>query len=174
MTGGPIRLSLIAAVARNGVIGVDNRLPWKLPGDLKFFKRTTMGKPMVLGRKTWESFGGRPLPGRPHIVLTRDPAYTAEGATVLHDLDRALAEARRLAAAAGGDEAMVIGGEALFRDTLPLADRVYLTEVDADPAGDAFFPDIDHGRFRETELERAEVAGPDSPAYRILVLDRCN
>lgn len=168
------KLCLIAAVARNGVIGVDGRLPWKLPGDLKFFKRTTMGKPMVMGRRTWESFGARPLPGRPHLVLTRDRDYRAEGATVVHELDAALAEARRLAADAGLDEIMVIGGEALFRETLPVADRVYLTEVDAEPAGDAYFPDFSRAAFQENELERAEAAGPESPAYRILVLDRCN
>jgi len=168
------RIALIAAVAENGVIGVDNRLPWKLSGDLKFFKRTTMGKPMIMGRKTWESFGARPLPGRPHIVLTRDPEYRAEGATLARDLDAALVEARRLAEGAGADEVMVIGGEALFREMLPRADRLYLTEVKARPAGDAYFPDIDRAAFQETELERAEAAGPDSPAYRIVVLDRCS
>lgn len=163
-------LSLIAAVARNGVIGVDNRLPWKLSGDLKFFKRTTMGKPMVMGRKTWESFGAKPLPGRPHIVLTRDMGYVAEGATVLHGLEAALAEARHLAGPEG--EVMVIGGEALFADTLPLADRLYLTEVDAEPEGDARFPAFDRSLFTETELDRQPPAGPESPGYRVLQLDR--
>jgi len=166
------RIALIAAVARNNVIGRDNRLPWRLPEDLKFFKRTTLGKPLVLGRRTWESFGSKPLPGRPHIVLTGDRGYRAEGALVCHTLGEALTAADGLAGRAGVDEVMVIGGGRLFAEALPLAHRLYLTEVNAEPAGDAYFPPFDRGDWAETELMAGDAAGPDSPAFRILCLDR--
>jgi dihydrofolate reductase len=127
-------LSIIAAMARNRVIGIENRLPWHLPADLQHFKATTLGKPMIMGRKTWESLPGL-LPGRPHIVVTRDPRYAAAGAQVAHSLQQALALAGEL-----GDEAVVIGGAELYAQALPLADRLYLTLVDAEVDGDAWFP----------------------------------
>jgi dihydrofolate reductase len=128
------QLSLVAALARNGVIGRDNRLPWHLPADLRFFKQTTMGKPLLMGRRTWESIG-RPLPGRPMIVLTHDRRYHAAGCTVVHSL------AEALTAAGAAPEIMVIGGAILFQQTLPLAKRLYLTQVEADVPGDTWFPD---------------------------------
>lgn len=167
-----VRLALIAAVARNGVIGRDNALPWRLSGDLKFFKRTTMGKPVLMGRKTWESIGSKPLPGRTNIVLTRDTGFTAAGAQVFHGFIGALAEARAIAERDGAEEVCVIGGESLFAEALRMADRIYYTEVDATPSGDVVFPPFDRGKWTETEIERAEAAGPDSPPYRILQLDR--
>lgn len=134
-------LSLIAAMARNRVIGIDNRLPWHLPADLAHFKATTLGKPMIMGRRTWESLPGL-LPGRPHIVVSRDPAYLAKGARVARSLDEAIALAGEL-----GDEAMLIGGAQLYAQALPLADRMYLTLVDAEPRGDAWFPAFDQDEW---------------------------
>ena len=127
-------LALIAALARNRVIGRDTRLPWRLPADLRFFKQTTMGKPLVMGRRTWESIG-RPLPGRRMIVLSRDPAYQAPGCMVA----RSLEEAVELAGAV--PEIMVIGGAMLYRQTLPRAARLYLTLIEAEIPGDAWFPE---------------------------------
>ena len=126
-------LTLIAALAHNRVIGRDNRLPWRLPADLRFFKQMTLGKPLLMGRRTWESIG-RPLPGRRMIVLSRDPDYSAPGCVVAPSLDAALREADAVS------EIMVIGGALLYAQTLPLADRLYLTQVDAEIAGDAWFP----------------------------------
>ncbi len=135
------QLTLIAALARNGVIGRDNGLPWHLPADLRFFKQTTMGKPLLMGRRTWESIG-RPLPGRQMIVVSRDPAYRADGCTVAHSLEEALA------GAGAASELMVIGGAVLFEQTLPLAERMYLTRVEAEMPGDVWFPDWDARRWR--------------------------
>lgn len=129
-------LALIAALARNRVIGRDNRLPWHLPADLRFFKQTTLGKPLLMGRRTWESIG-RPLPGRRMIVLSRDPAYQAPGCTVVRSLEEALTVADADA------EVMVIGGASLYMQTLPLAARLYLTRVAAEVPGDTWFPEWD-------------------------------
>ena len=134
-------LALIAALARNRVIGHNNRLPWHLPADLRFFKRTTMGKPLLMGRRTWESIG-RPLPGRRMIVLSRDPVYQAPGCVVARSLDDALEKAGAVF------EVMVIGGAMLYEQTLPLAGRLYLTRVEADVPGDAWFPDWDEQDWR--------------------------
>ena len=141
-------LTLIAAIARNGVIGVDNRLPWRLPADLKHFKTLTLGHTVIMGRKTWESLpaGFRPLPGRRNIVVTRDGSYRAEGATVANSLPAAVIEA-------DGGEAFVIGGAELYAAALPLADRLQLTEIDAAFEGDTHFPAIDHDQWRETTRE---------------------
>ena len=166
------RLALIAAVAENRVIGVGNRLPWRLKGDLKFFKETTMGKPIVMGRRTWESIGAKPLPGRTNIVVTRQDGYRAPGGVVCHDLPAAVAQARLIAQADGRDEVMVIGGEKLFEYALKSADRLYLTEVHARPIGDAFFPAFDRAEWRETSRRDEPEQGEESPAYSILVLDR--
>lgn len=138
------RISFVVARADNGVIGRDNALPWHLPEDLKHFKRLTLGKPIIMGRKTWESLG-RPLPGRHNIVVTRDAGYAAEGAMVVTSLAAALE-------AAEGDEAMIIGGAALFADALPLATRVYLTEVHQAPQGDVTMPAFG-AEWRETDRE---------------------
>lgn len=139
-------VSLIAAVARNGAIGKDNALLWRLPEDLKFFKRTTLGCPVIMGRKTWDSIG-RPLPGRRNIVVTRNTAWQAEGAEVFHDLTSALA------ATADVPKVFVIGGGELYAQALPLVDELVLTEVDADFEGDTFFPPWDRGAFTETSRQ---------------------
>jgi dihydrofolate reductase len=157
-------LSLIVAVAANGVIGRDNQLPWRLPEDLRYFKRVTLGKPVVMGRKTYLSIG-KPLPGRPNVVLTRDPAWQAEGVTVAHDLDSGLALAERLAE---GGEVMVIGGAEIFNATLDRAQRLYYTEVHRAYDGDAIFPSPDPTQWRE--ISREEHAG--DPAYAFVVFER--
>lgn len=146
------RLTLIAAVARNGVIGRDNKLPWKLSEDLKRFKALTMGHPMIMGRKTWESLPGK-LPGRPHIIVTRNPDYRAEGATVVNSLQAAVS------AAGNVDEVFVIGGAELYSQALEVADRLQLTEIAADFKGDAQFPAWNRSQWRETarQSHRAEA-----------------
>lgn len=144
------RLTLIAAVARNGVIGIGNRLPWRLPADLRRFKTLTVGHTVIMGRKTWESLPAafRPLPGRRNVVMTRDPGYCAAGATVAASLEAAIG-------AADGNDAFVIGGAELYAAALPLADRLELTEIDASFEGDSFFPVIDRGQWREATRETA-------------------
>lgn len=139
-------LSLIAAVARNGAIGKDNALLWRLPEDLKFFKRTTLGCPVIMGRKTWDSIG-RPLPGRRNLVVTRNPNWHAEGAEAFASLDSALA------ATQGAQRVFVIGGGELYAQALPLADELVLTEVDAAFEADTFFPSWDPQAFEEISRE---------------------
>ena len=164
----PAVLSLVVARARNGVIGKDGAIPWRLSSDMRRFKTRTMGKPVVMGRKTWASFPQRPLPGRANIVLSRDPGFRPEGAWTFSALDAALAAARAMTK----DEICIVGGGALYAETLPVADRIYLTEVDAAPRGDAHFPDFDEARFRETARE-AFPAGPrDAHAFVIRTLER--
>lgn len=131
-------LSLIAAVAKNRVIGNNNQLLWHLPEDMRHFRETTRGKPVIMGRKTWESLPDsfRPLPGRLNIVVSRNPAYQAAGATLAGSLEEAIRQA------GNAKEIFIIGGEELYRQALPLADRLYLTEIENTFAGDAFFPEV--------------------------------
>jgi dihydrofolate reductase len=143
-------ITLIVAVADSGVIGRDNALPWHLPDDLKRFKRLTLGKPIVMGRKTFESIG-KPLPGRQNIVLTRDTNYQRDGVVVVHGADEALR------AAAGQAEVMVIGGAELFHRFLPIATRIHLTRVHADIAGDVRWPALDDREWQVIESERHEA-----------------
>lgn len=165
------RLSLIAAVAENGVIGADQSIPWRIPSDFAWFKRTTMGKPMVMGRKQFETFR-KPLPGRPHVVVTRQAGYAAEGVTVRHSLEAGIAAAAELAAQSGVDEVMVIGGGDIYAQALALADRLYITHVALSPEGDVRFPAIDPAVW--TVVEEPEVTPvPDDPAaYRIRIYER--
>ena len=158
------RISLVVAIARNGVIGRDNDLAWRISSDLKRFKALTMGKPILMGRKTWDSIG-RPLPGRRSLVLTRDRSLAIPGATVVHDWDTALT-------AAGDDELMVVGGAEIYKLALPRADRLHLTEVDAAPEGDAYFPPFDRSAFRETLREAHEAGERDEFAFRFVDLER--
>ena len=166
------KLSLIVARGRNGVIGADGDLPWRLKADMKCFVDATRGKPVVMGRKTWESLPRQPLPGRLNIVITRQPGYTAEGAIVAPDLDTALALAAERAQADGQDEAFVIGGAQIYALALDRADRLYITEVEAAPDGDTRFPAFDENAWRE--LRR--VAHPDDAendhAFVFRVLER--
>lgn len=151
-----MRIALIAALANNRVIGRENRLPWRLSADLRHFKSLTMGKPVIMGRNTYESIG-KPLPGRSNIVLTRDAQYRAPGCRVVHSLEQALE------AAAGHAEVMVIGGAELYRQTIDAAQRLYLTRVKADVQGDAVFPEIDPRQWRE--LQRESHRGDDNNEY---------
>jgi dihydrofolate reductase len=155
--------ALIVAYSRNRVIGRDNALPWRLPGDLAYFKRTTLGHPIIMGRKTWESLG-RPLPGRTNIVITRDPAYAAEGAVVVDSLRAALH------ACPAGETAYVIGGAEIFALALPLAGRILATEVHADVPGDVFFPALPAGLWRETGRE--PQAPENGYAYDFVTFER--
>lgn len=159
-----MRLSLIVAVGENGVIGANGKLPWHLPADLKHFKTLTLGKPVIMGRKTFESIG-KPLPQRQNIVVSRRSDYVAPGARVVPDLDSALW------AAADVDEAMVIGGEALYRAALPLADRIYWTEIHSAPDGDTFFPDFSRSEWCEISREDFPSVGAQ-PAYSFVCLER--
>lgn len=168
-----MHLSLIVAVAENGVIGKDGRLPWRLSSDLKTFRRLTMGKPLVMGRKTYESLG-RPLDGRDNIVVTRDPAFQAEGVSAVASVDEALTLARVLAATRGADEIMVIGGAEIFRLVLPLADRIYWTEVAASPEGDTVFPPLDGGEWREVSREPLPRGPKDDVDATLTVLERAS
>ncbi|MBN8430112.1 type 3 dihydrofolate reductase [Microbulbifer salipaludis] len=159
-------LAMIVAMARNRAIGRENTLPWRISGDLQFFKRTTLGKPVVMGRKTFESIG-RPLPGRQNIVITRNPHWRAEGVTVVASLESALEEAARGAV----DEVMVIGGAEIYRQAMPLADRLYVTEVDAEVEGDAFFPALDE-RWREVSRDCYPASERDEYNYCLVQYDR--
>ncbi len=147
----PPRLTLIAAVARNGVIGNDNALPWRLPEDLKRFKELTLGHPIIMGRKTWASLG-RPLPGRRNIVISRDPDFKAPGGIVVASL------AAALAASADASEAFVIGGAEIYALALPEAQCLRLTEIDRDFPGDTHFPGFDPAAWRETERKSHRAA----------------
>ena len=165
-----MRVAIIVAMAENRVIGREGGLPWHIPGDLKLFKKTTMGKPIIMGRKTWGSLG-RPLPGRPHIVITRDPDYEAEGASMVNDLDEGLKLADTLAVDLGVDEVMVIGGAEIYRQALPRADRLYLTEVALNPEGDVEFPEFGREDWREVS-RTVFPAKEKGPAYTLVVYDR--
>ncbi|MDP5210364.1 dihydrofolate reductase [Microbulbifer sp. 2205BS26-8] len=156
-----ISVALIAAVARNGAIGKDDGLPWRLSGDLQFFKRITMGKPVVMGRKTFESIG-RPLPGRNNIVITRNASWQAGGVEVVASLEAGLCRAREWALKVGAAEVMVIGGAQIYRQALPLASHLYITEVDAEVDADAFFPKLDDSWV---EIVRECYPASDSNEY---------
>lgn len=159
-------ITLIAAMARNRAIGFDGGMPWHLPAELKHFKASTMGKPIVMGRKTWESIG-RALPGRQNIVVTRKRAYQAEGCTVVPSFDQAME-------AAVGEEVMIIGGGQLYRQALPLADRMILTLVDCEPEADTWFPEWNKDEWREIS-RRSQVADENNElAYKVLTLEKSN
>lgn len=163
-------LSLIAALGENRVIGVDNSMPWHLPGDFKYFKATTLGKPIIMGRKTWDSLG-RPLPGRLNLVVSRQPDLQLEGAEVFSSLDVAVKRAEEWAHEQGVDEVMLIGGAQLYAQGLDQADRLYLTRVALSPEGDAWFPEFDPAQWKlVSNTENAAVE--DKPAYAFEVWER--
>lgn len=165
------KLTLVVAVARNGVIGRNGALPWRLSSDMKRFKAATMGKPVLMGRKTWDSLPKKPLPGRQNLVVTRDAEFKADAAWVYTDLAVMLAAARAMAEAADVEEACVVGGAQLYNAVLPKADRIILTEVNLSPEGDARL-DLDLSRWREVSRE-AVAAGPNDDAdFIVRVLER--
>lgn len=164
-------VSFVVAMASNRVIGRDNALPWHLPNDLKFFKRTTMGKPIIMGRRTYDSIG-RPLPGRANIVITRRRDYQPEGVKVVHGLREALQLAEHIGIIDGVTETAIIGGAEIFREALPLTDRIYLTEVHAEVEGDVFFPEFDRSQWEEVGREDCKAEGPNPYDYSFVVLER--
>ena len=151
-------LSLIVALAENRVIGLDNRMPWHLPGDFKYFKATTLGKPIIMRRKTWDSLG-RPLPGRLNLVVSRQPGLQLEGAEVFASLEEAIVRADAWAREQGVDELMLIGGAQLYAQGLEkgLVDRLYLTRVEMNPEGDAWFPEVEEGVWKKVSSQKGPV-----------------
>jgi len=172
MMNSPIRLSAIVARGRNNVIGRDGDLPWRLRDDLKHFKQITSGAPLIMGRKTWESLPRRPLPGRPHLVLTRDWTYEAPGARVYSHLSPAISVARTMAAQSGRDDVFIIGGAALFADSFPKLDRLYLTDVDAAPEGDVYLSGFDEADWVETGRAAYPAGDGNDHAFVLRTLDR--
>lgn len=163
-------ISLIVAKADNDVIGAGNKMPWHIPSELAHFKQRTMGKPMIMGRKTFESLG-RVLPGRPHVVISRQSLQLPENCYPVHSLDEAIARARSLNAAPD-DEVVVIGGAEIYRQVLPLADTLYVTEVHLSPQGDTFFPALDVNEWQETERTDVEAGTDSAIAYSIVTYQR--
>ena len=164
----------LGPVARgaNGVIGANGALPWRLKSDLALFRELTMGKPVIMGRRTWESLPRRPLPGRINIVLSRDGSFEPAGALVCEDISAAIQIGREQAQEEGAEEVCVIGGAAVFEAALPRARRMYLTEVDASPTGDVTFPPFDESRWREVRRETHAAGDGDDHAYVFRVLER--
>lgn len=158
-------VSIIVATDRNRLIGRDNELPWHLPADLKHFRAITMGKPIVMGRRTHESIG-KPLPGRSNIVITRDRSYQAPGCTVVHSVEAALAAAEH------AEEIMVIGGARLYEQLLPWAHRIYLTRIDHEFEGDSWFPEWQHGQWQEVERQDYAPDERNPYHYSFLILER--
>ena len=170
-TLGGVSIVLLAAIAENGVIGRDNALPWRLKSDMQRFRALTMGKPVVMGRKTYLSIG-QPLKGRTNIVVTRDRAFCAPGIIVAHDLAAALAVARGDALRRAADAVMVIGGTEIFTQTMPLADRLELTFVHMRPQGDILFPPIDPAVWREVERSEYPAGAQDDAGFAFVVFER--
>ncbi len=159
-------LSLIWAMADNRVIGIENRLPWKLPADMKWFRQNTMGKPIIMGRLTFESFGAKPLPGRRNIIISRNPSYTADGIEVYTSLEDALQSTQN------NEETMIIGGMSLYKQALPLADRLYMTLIHANVEGDAWFPEFDLHEWQETAHNDFPADEKNPHAYSFITLNK--
>ena len=159
------RISIIVAMAKNRVIGANGAIPWHLPEELKRFKNLTMGHHILMGRKTWESIG-RLLPGRETVIVTRQPTYKVPGATIAHSLRDAIASS------SGDEEIFVIGGAELFREALPLADRMYLTTVDIEVPGDTYMPEFDARRWREVSTEPVAADTRNPHAFKLTTYER--
>jgi len=166
-----MRISMIVAAGSNAAIGKENKMLWHIPEDFKYFKATTMGKPMIMGRKTFDSIG-RPLPGRLNIVVTRDPAWQADGVMVCHDLDSALSAAFAEAKDKNADEVMIAGGAQIYQLMMERADRIYYTEVHRAYDHDAAFPAVDKGIWQEVSREDHKGDGAGKPDYSFVVFDR--
>jgi len=161
-----MKISMIAAMADNRVIGINNSLPWKLPNDMKWFRQNTLGKPIVMGRKTFESFGAKPLPGRTNIIISRDQNYTAEDCIVVHSIEEAINAADDAA------EIMIIGGASFYEQMLPQADRLYLTFVHSKVTGDAWFPEWNKNEWREVEHIEHDADDKNPHAHSFVILER--
>jgi dihydrofolate reductase len=166
-----VKLAFVVAVARNGVIGRNGGLPWRLPTDMKRFKSLTMGKPMLTGRRTWDSIG-RPLPGRETIVVTRDPNFSVGGVHVAHSIEAGLHVAQEQAARMGADTIMIVGGSDIFAALLDRADVIHLTEVDLAPEGDVLFSPLDPAQWREIACDAPPRAANDEANLRFLTYAR--
>ena len=166
-----MRISLIVALTENRVIGLDGDMPWHLSEDLKYFKRVTMGAPIIMGRKTFESVG-RALPGRTNIIITRNIDYSAEGIEVALDIESAIKKASSVAGSQGKEEVFVIGGAQIYALALAQAERLYVTEIHQTCPGDAYFPEIQASDWREIKRDARGPETPDCPAYSFVVLDR--
>ncbi|MDH5180108.1 MAG: type 3 dihydrofolate reductase [Gammaproteobacteria bacterium] len=161
-----VKIAMIAAMADDRVIGINNSLPWKLPNDMKWFRQQTMGKPIVMGRKTFESFGAKPLPGRTNIIITRDTDYAAPDCLVVHSV------AEAIDAAGAVDEVMIIGGASFYEQMLPHADRLYLTFVHTMVMGDAWFPAFDMDEWREIERHEHPADEKNPHSHTFVILER--
>ncbi len=166
-----VPVAMIAAVAENGVIGNGNAIPWRLPSDFGHFKQTTLGKPLIMGRKTFESIG-KPLAGRTNIVVTRQAGSQPDGVLVISSLQAALDHAQSIAAADGAKEVMVGGGAQIYAEAMPFADRLYITHVEARPDGDTRFPPIDLAEWQETGSIEVLPNPKDTAAFRVRVYQR--
>lgn len=166
-----IKVSLIAAVAENGVIGKNNQLPWHIKSEFQYFKSTTLGHPIVMGRRSFESLG-KPLPKRANIVVTRDKNFSAKGVIVAHSLEDGIKIAKDIAAQDKVDEVFIGGGADIYRLSLPGADRLYLTEVHLKPEGDTRFPDFDRKDWKEIKREYHAAQEGETADYTITVLER--
>ena len=162
-------ISLIAAMGKNRVIGNKGKLPWHMPADLKYYKDKIRGKTIVMGRKTFESMGNKPLPNRANIILTMDQNYKVDGAIVVHSADEALKEAEKISP---DQESMVIGGSEIYKEFLPRANRIYLTIIEGEFEGDAFFPKYDITEWKEISYEEHERNAENPYDYRFVVLER--
>jgi len=168
---GAVRIACVVAAAANGVIGRDGQLPWRLPSDLKRFRALTLGKPVIMGRKTFESIG-KPLAGRDNIVLSRQPAFKPAGVAVVAEIEEAIRWGQRLAAKTGVDEVAIIGGAEIFSVALPLTDRIYLTSVKGIVAGETRLPRLDPETWQETAREAMPKGPHDQYCADFIVLDR--
>ena len=166
-----MELALIVAMAENRCIGRNNRLPWYLPNELKYFRRMTMGKPIIMGRRTRESLK-RPLPGRTNIVVSTTAEDDPHGFRVMPSLDEAIALAENIALIDGSEEAVFIGGAKLYEEALPRVQRLYITEVHAEVQGDTFFPEFDRGAYREVAREFCPAEPPNEYDYSMVVYER--
>jgi dihydrofolate reductase len=166
-----MKVALIAAFAQNLVVGINNSLPWHLPEDLKYFKRTTSGKAIIMGRKTYESIG-RPLPNRTNIVISRNPDFSAEGVVIVASIEEAIKHAESVNMINGVDEVMIIGGAAIYQASLPMADRLYLTHVHASVEGDAYFPKVDFDQWKEVAREDFNKDDSNPYDYSFSVYDK--
>lgn len=162
----PRIISLIAAMGNDRVIGIDNKLPWKLPADMKWFREQTMGKPILMGRKTFESFGAKPLPGRKNIIITTDPHYQAKDCVVVNSIEDALA------AASDYEEAMVIGGASFYQQMLPQANKLYLTEIHSTFKGDSWFPEIDPNQWHPIKRQDFKADEKNPYDYSFIIFER--
>jgi len=161
-----MKISMIAAMTDDSVIGIENRLPWRLPNDMKWFRQHTLGKPIIMGRKTFESFGSKPLPDRTNIIISRDETYQAKDSIVVHTIEEALQAAGEV------EEVMIIGGASFYEQMLPRADRLYLTFVHSKIDGDAWFPEVVISDWNEVERIDYDADEKNSLAHSFVILNR--